>query len=459
MTTPPAPEEVSPPLAADAVPLSEAAEVSLQELPLERIAEDRGSSGWPAVLAAFGQRDYRLLWCGSLVSNIGSWMHNVAKSWVVYELSGHSKVWLGVDAFASGLPVVLTPLAGVLADRTDRRYLLAVTNLLAGFLAAVLAVLYFAGALEVWHIIVASLLSGILVSVMAPANQSMIPELVGHADVTNAVALNSLQFNASRVMGPALGGVVLAEIGAGWGFTFNAISFLAVVFAVWVMRTRPHVGDGKEHPLRSLKEGGRYIASRPDILVILVLVTICGVWGSPLVTMLPALSREVFGGGAKEYSWLLSGFGGGAMIGAFLLALRSKKGPTPWRAYVTLCGLGVMEVFMSFGLPLVVALGLIIASGALWVGTMARLNTAVLSSTPRHLRGRVSSFFVMSFLGGIPVGSLLAGALGERIGIRSVFLWFGVILLLGTFATLTIARGRRIVFQAAGAGAEVKVGA
>lgn len=405
--------------------------------------------GLASATVSLRHRNYRLFWAGSFVSNIGSWMHTTARSWLVYELSGHSKLWVGLDAFALGAPALLTPMSGVLADRLDRRWLLGVANLLAGFIALALALLYWSGHIHVWQIVLSSLFMGLINVAIFPANQSLIPELVGRNELTNAVALNSLQFNSSRVIGPAIGGVVLLTLGAGWNFTLNAVSFLAVVAALAVMTLAPapaHVTH--EPPLRSLRQGMSYIRRRPDILVMLSLVMLTGVLGSPTLTLLPALSREVFAGAEKEYSYFLSAFGAGAVIGAILLAARSRRGPTPWRIYVTLPCLGVVEALLSVAGRLPVALLLIAAAGSMWVGTMARVNTAILSSTPRHLRGRVSGFFVMCFLVGLPLGSLGFGALADRIGTQPVFVLCGLLLALGSTVIYFFARRARVRYQA-----------
>ncbi|MCC7407323.1 MAG: MFS transporter [Phycisphaeraceae bacterium] len=405
--------------------------------------------GLASAAVSLRHRNYRLFWAGSFVSNIGSWMHTTARSWLVYELSGHSKLWVGLDAFALGAPALLTPMSGVLADRLDRRWLLGVANLLASVIALALALLYWSGNIQVWQIILSSLFMGLINVAIFPANQSLIPELVGRHELTNAVALNSLQFNSSRVIGPALGGMVLLTLGAGWNFTFNAVSFLAVVAALAVMNLTPAPSPSThEPPLRSLRQGMSYIRRRPDILVMLALVMLTGVLGSPTLTLLPALSREVFAGAEKEYSYFLSAFGAGAVVGAILLAARSRRGPTPWRIYLTLPCLGAVEALLSVAGRLPVALLLIAAAGSMWVGTMARVNTAILSSTPRHLRGRVSGFFVMCFLVGLPLGSLGFGALADRIGTQPVFVLCGLLLALGSTVIYFFARRAGVRYQA-----------
>lgn len=405
-------------------------------------------SRWPNALAALRQRDYRLLWTGSLISNIGSWMHMLAKSWMVYQLSG-SKFWLGLDGFAGGLPVVLTPLAGVLADRLDRRWLLGVCNFLAGIFALGLALLYFSHQLQVWHIVIASLLMGTVGALMFPAYQSLIPELVGHGDLTNAIALNSLQFNVSRVVGPAIGGLVLAGMGAGWSFTFNAISFLAVVAAVMVMRARTRRHTLDESHLESMRFGLRYVRSRPDIMVMLSLVALTSVLCGPLAQLMPAVAKDLLGGGADELSWLLSSFGVGAVVGAGLLALRSKRGPTPWRAFITLPTMGLAQIALGLNSSLSLALVLVGLSGGMWVGTMARLNTAILSSTPAHVRGRVSSFFVMCMMGGLPLGALTAGSLAQQIGLRPVLAGYGGLLVVLVLTVLVVVRRLKVAYAGA----------
>lgn len=405
------------------------------QTPPSTMAAPPGPHGWPAPIRALRHREYRLLWAGSLVSNVGTWMQNIAKAWLVYRLGVErggkeaGAAWLGLDALAGGLPVVLLlPFTGVMADRFDRRWLLGVTNSFNGLMAVLLAVLYARGALEVWHIVAASAVGGVMQAIAVPSNQSLLPALVGQEDLTNAVALNSIQFNSSRVLGPAVGGYVLAKLGATWSFALNALSFLAVIAALLAMRRVPPGIHPQQSLARSFRQGLAYLRERVDIRAMILLVFVGSFFAAPALTMLPALVREVFDGSESQFSALLSCFGAGAVVGGVMLAWRSKRVPTPWRAFPTLMALGLCEVVVSLQHHYRLTELLFFGSGVVFVGTMARLNTAILGSTPAHLRGRVSSFFVLAFSAGAPLGSALAGWLAGRLGVQGTFRLYGALL-------------------------------
>jgi len=383
---------------------------------------------WGHAWSAMRRRDFRWLFAGTFVSNAGSWMQKVATSWLVYQMTG-SEAWLGLDAFASGLTtVVLLPWGGVVADRVDRRTLLIWTNMISAALAFVLTGLRVTGLLHVWHIIAVSALSGVVQAVMAPASTSLLPAVVGEQDVPNAIALNSLQFNLSRVVGPAAGGATLLYLGASWSFALNGLSFLVLAAVLLIITTVPPVKAAKEAVLDSIKSGLRFVQGRRDIAIMLVLVTITAMLGAPVVSMLPPLVKAVFHKEASSYSLLLSCFGVGAVMAAAISALHSKKGPLPWLALPALAVLGVCQIGLSFGGPFNLAAVIIVVAGFMFVGTMIRLGTAILQSTPDLFRGRVTSLQQIGFRAGQPVGALLAGLLAKYMGIRTAFWLFGGLL-------------------------------
>src|SRR5665213_1267903 len=337
---------------------------------------------WGHAWSAMRRRDFRWLFAGTFVSNAGSWMQKVATSWLVYQMTG-SEAWLGLDAFASGLTtVVLLPWGGVVADRVDRRTLLIWTNMISAALAFVLTGLRVTGLLHVWHIIAVSALSGVVQAVMAPASTSLLPAVVGEQDVPNAIALTAVQFNLSRVVGPAAGGATLLYLGASWSFALNGLSFLVLAAVLLIITTVPPVKAAKEAVLDSIKSGLRFVQGRRDIAIMLVLVTITAMLGAPVVSMLPPLVKAVFHKEASSYSLLLSCFGVGAVMAAAISALHSKKGPLPWLALPALAVLGVCQIGLSFGGPFNLAAVIIVVAGFMFVGTMIRLGTAILQSTP-----------------------------------------------------------------------------
>ncbi|MCC6580276.1 MAG: MFS transporter [Phycisphaeraceae bacterium] len=415
-------------------------------------------SNWPQFLAALRYPNYRMLWAGALVSNIGSWMENIARDWLVYQLGGdEGKFWLGVNVFADGvLLVVMLPLAGVLADRISRRWLLVAANAGSAILAAILAALTFTGQLRIWHILLLTALNGMMDAVRIPANQSLLPDLVARDDLSNAVALNSLQFNLSRVAGPALGGLTLVMIGPAWSFTFNAVSFLGVILPLILMRNLPvtRIADKLRGQrlipgmMDSLRGGVTYVRSRADLLVMFTLVVLCSSLAAPVTKMMPAWA-DLLGHSAAGFAKLLIAFGVGAVVGAGLMAMRGRQQSTPWRAFLLLIGLGVCELLMSVNHRFSLALPLCGMCGVLFVGSMVRIVAAVMESTPRHYRGRVSSMFTLCFRMGMPLGGLAAGAMAQSAGLPLTTALFGAILIALTLILFAVTRKRAIVYAGA----------
>ena len=357
-------------------------------------------------------------------------MQKVATAWLVYQMTG-SEAWLGIDAFASGIPtVLLLPLGGVIADRIDRRTLLIWTNLILAILALLLAGLEAGGVLQVWHIIAVSAASGVVQSVMVPAGTSLLPKLVGEEDVPNAIALNSLQFNLSRVVGPAVGGVTLVYLGAAWSFGLNALSFIVLVLAFIFIKTVPPVPSSKESVWKSLKGGLMFVRDRSDLAMLLLLVVATALLGAPVVSMLPALVKMVLHREATSYSMLLSAFGAGAVVAGLLIAMLDKGSTRRWLTYLPLIVLGVAEAALGFGGSLWLATTLVAVSGLTFVGTMIRLGTAILQTTPDEFRGRVTAFQQMAFRAAQPLGALLAGTIARALGVPIAFWSFGLVLIL-----------------------------
>jgi len=262
-----------------------------------------------ATIAPLRNPQYAALWTGSLLSNIGTWAQNVATGWLVYKLApgGRGEMWLGLNAFAGAAPTVLfLPLGGVLADRLDRRWLLGLTNLMQGVVALLLAWMCFQGHLHVWHIVAASAGMGFFGAAMAPANQSILPQLVPHRDLGSAVALNAMQFNLSRAVGPAIGGIAMVKLGATSSFALNAVSFLAVIVAVFfISAPAAHAVSPHESMLGSFMAGYRYLRGRPDLMIIEALSLLTAFCAAP-GTLLPAFVERVYGGGAAEFSAMLT---------------------------------------------------------------------------------------------------------------------------------------------------------
>lgn len=402
--------------------------------------------GWPRFAAALRFQDYRRLWTGALISNVGSWMQNVARDWLVLQLGGVTgNLWLGLNAFAEGVPLLLLlPLGGVLADRFDRRRILIITNAFNAVLALGAALLTVLGMLRGWHILALTAGTAAMDALRIPANQSMLPDLVDHDNIPNAIALNSMQFNMSRILGPALGGMTLMWFGPAWSFSFNGLSFIGVIIPLAMLRRRPTSRSGRETMLQSLRQGAGYVLGRRDLLVMLLLVITGGFLAAPVTKFLSAMSQQVYHRGETGFTMLLSCFGVGAVIGAVLMAARSERRPTPWRAFPILMGLGLCQIAMAYNPYFPLALALVMLCGMCFIGTMIRLNTTILQTTPHAMRGRAASFHVLAFRLGMPLGGLLAGVISHTYGLRVVYLAFGLAMLVIVPLMLIAARQQRI---------------
>ena len=384
-------------------------------------------------LSALRHRDFRLLWLGTFASNIGSWAQKVATAWLIYHIT-NSEAWLGIDAFASGIPtVLLLPWGGVLSDRVNRRNLLIWANVASAGLAFALAALVFSGMLQVWHIVVVSALSGIVQALMVPASTSILPSLVGEKDTANAIALNSLQFNVSRVIGPAIGGATLIYLGASYSFALNGFSFLFMVLSLALIANVPATKPTSESVRDNFRGGLQFVKKAGNIQTLLFLVMLAAFLGAPMISMMPALTKSVLHRDASTYSLLLSSFGVGAVVAAGFVALRSRRGPKPCRAVPYLIIYGTCLIAVAFQLPIPIVVLFVALSGFAFINTMIRLGTAIIQSSPDEYRGRVTSLQSLGFRVGQPLGSLTAGFVAREFGVQIAFWTFGAIMIAAVF--------------------------
>lgn len=404
---------------------------------------DNRAHRWPKPLQALEHKPYRLLWAATFVSNLGSWMQRVTIAWLVYTMSG-SESWLGIESAVAGLPaLVLLPYAGVLADRSNRRRVLIVGNLANALLTLTPALLWWSGMLNVWHLLLLSLLTGIVAAMTVPSSQSVVPAAAGDDHISNAVALNSLQYNLARAVGPALGGLVLASLGAGWCFVVNALTFLLMAHAA---RTLPDTAarDHRASTIRdSVSEAASLLKSRHDISVRLLFVALIAFGGAPIVTLLPAVSSSL-STGSNGYSALLACFGVGAVAAGILLTFAK----VPNRLLLIVAAgivVGLCEVAIVATQSLLVALVGTTIAGTAFVGAMIALGTELLAETPEEFRGRVSALQQLAFRTAQPAGALVAALLSSRFGLILVFTGFAVCLGVGslTLSLISTERNRR----------------
>lgn len=371
----------------------------------------------PAMLRALHHPNFRLFFGGQLVSLVGTWMQSVAQAWLVYRLSG-SSLALGAVGFMSQIPVLLlAPFGGAVADRVSRHRVVLGTQAASMLLAFVLAALTLTGTVQVAHLYVLALLLGVVNAFDIPARQAFIAELVDREDLSNAIALNSSMFNGARIVGPAIAGVLVGLIGEGWCFFANGISFLAVLGSLLAMHvsSRPDV-TGRGSPMAEILEGFRFVLHARGIRALLLLLGTLSLTAMPYVVLMPIFADRILHGGAKGLGILMGASGIGALIGALTLAGRTKLRGLGRLVAAGCLTFGVCLLLFAWSRSFWVSTAILVPGGFSMMVQMAGTNTLVQSMTPDALRGRVMAVYSMMFIGMGPFGSLLAGALAQRIG-------------------------------------------
>jgi len=387
--------------------------------------------GWQAAGRALRHRNFQLFFGGQLISLIGTWMQTVAQSWLVYRLTG-SGLKLGAVGFASQIPVFLiAPLGGIVADRSNRQYVVIATQTASMLLAFVLAALTLLHYVKVWQVFVLAALLGVVNAFDIPGRQSFLVDMVGKEDLMNAIALNSSMFNGARVIGPAVAGVLVARLGEGWCFFANGVSYIAVIVGLLLMRVHaPARISAQASPWEHLVEGFQFVNRTAPIRALLMLLGVVSVTGMPYVVLMPIFADQILHGGGQEFAALIGSHdlgavrlgilmgaaGVGALLGALTLAVRSGvKGLGTW---VTVCCAGFGVSLMAFALSksFWISVLLLLPVGYFIMLQMASSNTLIQVMVPDALRGRVMALYSMMFMGMAPLGALLGGALSDRLG-------------------------------------------
>jgi len=371
----------------------------------------------PGFARALRSRNYRLFFAGQLVSLIGTWMQSVAQSWLVYRLTG-STALLGMIGFTGQIPVLfLAPFGGAIADRASRRTVLLFTQSTQMMLALTLAALTLSGHVRVPHLFVLAACLGIANAIDIPTRQAFVVEMVGHADLPNAIALNSSMVNGARMLGPAIAGLVVAAVGEGFCFLANGVSFLAVLAGLFAMTglVSPPKRAPKS-PLREIVEGFSFVGRHARIRTLLLLLGTISLFGMPFVVLLPVYADKILGGGARTLGLLTGASGVGAITGALMLARqRRTAGMERWIA-IGAFTFGTSLVAFAFSRVFLLSALLLAIGGASMMIQIAGSNTLIQTMVPDNLRGRVMSVHSMMFLGMSPFGALASGALAARIG-------------------------------------------
>ena len=375
-------------------------------------------------------RNYRLWFCGQLISLFGTWMQVTAQGFLVYELT-RSSAYLGLVGFAAGLPSWLfMPYGGVVADRIRRRDLLLVTQTSMMILALLLAGLTYLGAVRPWHIVVLAFLLGVANAFDAPARHAFVPEMVGRDDLTNAIALNSTIFNSATAVGPAVAGLIYALAGPAWCFMVNGLSFGAVIAALLFMRLeRLYRAAPLSSPLQDLKEGFRYVLQHRLIRSLIGLVIVTSLFGVSFIVLIPAWAVKIFQGDATTNGYMYSARGAGALIGALLIA---SLGRFDFRGrLLTLGSFAFPGLLLAFAgsrwLPL--TLVILVGNGAAAILIFNLANALIQTLVRDELRGRVMGLYSLTFFGFLPVGALWIGTVAQSFGETAAVLVSGGLLL------------------------------
>jgi MFS family permease len=398
------------------------------------------------VAAALTYRDFRLLWFGALLSSIGTWMQKVAQAWLIVTLAGTaSAFYLGLDSFVGEVPILLfTLIGGVVADRANRRHLLLGSQFVQMATAFALAALVFTDRIHIWQILALSFLTGVAQAFGGPAYQSLIPSLIPKDTLPNAIALNSIQFNLARVIGPMIAGGALTAFGMVACFGLNGLSFLFVIAAIVALHVK-HIPPGARTGLRDQLRGGlRYVRHQPQLMTLTLLGFISAFLGLPLLTFLPIITRDVFQQDVGLYTQFMTIAGMGAVVGALTVAWVGKHRHMGMMLLVVQALLGLISIGFALSTSIWLSQLLLFAGGAMLVTCFSMTTSLVQLLAPHELRGRVVSIYMVAFRGGSPLGGLISGWLVTQIGSAPYVLALnGGLLTIAALITMTRDHGLR----------------
>jgi MFS family permease len=408
---------------------------------------------WSITMSALRHRNFQLFFSGQLISLVGTWMQSIAQAWLVYKIT-NSALLLGEVGFASQIPVFLfAPLGGIAADRVNRQRLVIATQTASMILAGILAWLTLSHRIQVWHIFLLAGLLGVVNGFDIPGRQSFLVDMVGKEDLMNAIALNSSMFNGARVVGPAIAGILVGRIGEGWCFAANAISYIAVIAGLLLMKVQcaPRVSD--QSPIEDIIEGFRWVEQTRVIRALLLLIGLVSLVGMPYTVLMPVFADKVLHGGARGLGILMGATGVGALLGALTLASRTGvKGLGRW-VTITCAGFGISLFLFSFSKSFWLSAALLLPAGYSMMLQMACSNTLIQTMVPDELRGRVMAVYSMMFMGMAPIGAFLGGALADHMGAPISVAVGGVACILGAIwfgralPTMRIEAHRLIIAQ------------
>jgi MFS family permease len=389
---------------------------------LEADYEKQQVKGLLRTFLALRHRNFRLFWFGQLISLIGTWMQSIGQAWLVLELT-HSAWLLGVVGALQFLPVMLLSLfGGVLADRLPKRKVLLFTQSFAMLQAVLLWALVASGQVHLWHVLVLAALLGLTNSLDMPTRQAFVVEMVGREDLPNAIALNSSLFNMARIVGPGIGGLIIAWLGVAPLFLLNAISFIAVIIGLALidmnhlhaLASRPNVSldKVKQSTLQSLREGLAYVIRTPSVLLIIAVVGVISLFGINFNVILPLFATDVLHAGPEGFGFISAAFGLGSLFSALWLAWGNNK-PSIRQLLIGTLAFCVLEILFAISHMYMLSLVLIAAVGFSQIAFSATANTTLQTVSPDHLRGRVMSVYMLVFAGTVPLGNLFTGGIAH----------------------------------------------
>jgi len=376
--------------------------------------------GVPPALRALSHRDFRLFWAGQAVSVVGSWMQTVGQAWLVLDLTG-SPFRLGLVSTFQFAPLLLLGLVtGAVIDRVSKRRLVLATQVAFMLPALTLAALTWTRSVRYWHVATLAAIIGVVNALDMPGRQAFIAEMVGRDDILNAIALNSAVFNLARVLGPAAGGLLIARFGVAPAFLLNALSFLPVILALFVMRPPDPPSPRRTTLGREIGDGLRYAACTPPVALVLSLVLVVSTFAINHTVTVPLIARDILRQGADGFGLLMAALGAGALLGAILMAVLGGKGRPPLGAVigpaVLLTGsVSALAAVRQFGL----AAGVLFGVGLTQIMFLTSCNTTVQVAVPDELRGRVMSLYALVFAGVTPIGAFLVGSVAETFGVAA----------------------------------------
>lgn len=395
-------------------------------------------SGLRNGLVAFEYRNYRLLWFGQLISATGTWMQSLAQAWLVYEVLDASAFQLGLVNVVQFLPVLLFGIpSGIIADRFPKRSIMMATQTAMMLLAATMSALVLTDVVELWMVYVIATIFGIANAVDMPTRQAFVSDLVGKEAIMNAIALNSALFNTGRIVGPAIAGTLLALFGPGILFGINAVSYIAVLTGLSLIRVAPILNTSTDSPIQRLRDGLSYVRRTPTIFRTILTVGTIGIFGMNFNVWIPVMASDSFEAGPDAYAALFSAMGAGSLLGALSLAFFGR-GPNRLRMLAGMAVMGATEIVLAFvaGSDAALAIGAVTLGivGFSAANAMSTANTTVQTTAEDHYRGRVMGVYMTVFVGTIPIGALIAGWITDQFGAPASLAMGGTIVLLAALA-------------------------